>query len=162
MATDLNKRKLINYRGIISFELPEDWIEEYDDNNGGAFYEDLPNSGTLRVRLISIKVPQSSNNIYATDVLNDFSSNKESKAILLTNKNAYNMFYEQVKENEIDITVYYWSLVQSIQYNKTRLANFSYTILTEELDKKHIKLEIDFLTSQIENAIFEPLYTDIS
>lgn len=153
---NLKNKKLVTYRGILSFEIPRDWIEEYDDNDGGTFYEDSPNSGTLRLKLISIKIPESSKTVNTVDILNDLTLNKGSKTILLPNNNAYKMIYEEATDNGLDITIYCWSLVQSIQFNKTRLANFSYTVLSEELDSECARQEIDFITHQVENAIFEP------
>ncbi|MDC6384618.1 hypothetical protein D2V93_02245 [Flagellimonas taeanensis] len=157
MSSDLKNKKLITYRGILSFEIPKNWIEEYDDNDGGTFYKNSPKSGTLRVKIISIKVPESSNIVNTADVLNDLTLNKGSKTMVLPNKNAYKMFYEEATDDGLDITIYYWSLVQSIQFNKTRLVNFSYTVLSEELDSECVRQEIDFITYQVENAIFEPL-----
>lgn len=157
MSSNLNRKKRINYRGILRFEIPEDWIEEYDDEDGGTFYKDHPTSGTLRIKLISINIPENLSTKSTMSILNDLIPKKTSETILLPNKNAYNMFYEQLVENGTDITIYYWSLVQSIQLNKTRMANFSYTILSKEVSSERIQKEIEFVTQQIENAEFETL-----
>ena len=50
-----NKMKTINYRGgLVSFEIPSDWKEEYEAEGGGAFFLDKPDSGTLRLNVLSL------------------------------------------------------------------------------------------------------------
>ena len=66
---NLKNTKKIKYRGILTFEIPETWTEEYDDEHGGSFYEDTPLSGTLRLKLMTLKVPQSDKEIDVLDVL---------------------------------------------------------------------------------------------
>ncbi len=47
--------KKITYRGgLISFQIPKDWIEEYEENGGGTFYEDSQESGTLRINVLTV------------------------------------------------------------------------------------------------------------
>ncbi len=158
MSSNLKNTKKIEYRGILTFEVPKNWIEEYDEECGATFYEDSPTSGTLRVKLISIEVPPSKSPISATNVLEDVASSKESNTVLLSNKNVYNMFYEQTTDDGTEVTIYYWSLVQVVQFNKTRLVNFSYTILTDKLNAKSTKQEIDFITSQVQNIDIKPIF----
>lgn len=148
--------KKINYRGILSFEIPKNWIEEYDDDLGGTFYKNVPTSGTLRLKVISFNITESSSCLDAADILNKLNS-KESELIKLPNKNAYKMFSEETIDSGYAITIYYWNLVQIIQPNKARLANFSYTILSDQLNLKSVKEEIEFITSQVESAKFNYL-----
>lgn len=155
--SDLNNKKRINYRGVLRFDIPKEWIEEYDDKDGATFYEDDPLSGTLRVKLISISVPENLDSVNTSGILDNLIPNKVSKTIELPNGNAYNMFYEHGVEIEIDITIFYWLLVQKVERNKTRLANFSYTVISEKLNNKHIQKEIEFITSQVETATFKAL-----
>ena len=54
--------KTIVYRGgVLKFRIPSSWKEEYSDMDGGTFYEDRPYSGTLRVKVITLKVPTNVN-----------------------------------------------------------------------------------------------------
>ncbi len=148
-----NNSKIINYQNILTFKIPNSWIEEYDDS-GGVFYEDHPTSGTLRVKLISIDIPRSKNTInHAVDILYDISA-KESKIIILPNGNTYTMSYEETVDDGIEITIYYWHLIQAIKNNKTRLVNLSYTILTDKLNTDSIRHEISYITKEVENIQF--------
>ncbi|MBK8594774.1 MAG: hypothetical protein IPN83_04160 [Holophagales bacterium] len=39
--------KSITYRGgLVTFRIPRHWVEEYEEDGGGTFYEDRPDSGT--------------------------------------------------------------------------------------------------------------------
>ncbi len=153
MYSNLNNTKRINYRGILSFELPRDWIEEYDDELGAAFYKDLEDSATLRLSLISLKAPSDIGELNAVKVLDKFNS-KESKIITLTNNNAYKMYYERTIDEGNEITIFYWYLAQVIKPSGARLAVFSYTFLSNQLEKKSIQQEIEFITEQVKKAEF--------
>jgi hypothetical protein len=55
----MSAMKLINYRGgIARFYLPTNWVEEYDQDGRGTFFEDKPDSGTLRVSIIELDEPR--------------------------------------------------------------------------------------------------------
>tara|TARA_R110002111_G_scaffold204953_3_gene269687 strand:- start:53649 stop:54107 length:459 start_codon:yes stop_codon:yes gene_type:complete len=149
----LIKTKEINYRGILKFRIPVNWVEEYDEEHGGSFYEDSLKSGTLRLKVISLKTFVDSSSLDATTILNEIIP-KGSESTILPNKNAFKMFYEQTVDSGHEITIYYWSLVQYIKPNKVRLCNFSFTILTDRLGAKSIFKEIEFITEQIKSAEF--------
>src|SRR5688500_12624369 len=48
--------KTINYRGgIAQFAIPAHWREEYEPEGGGPFDADAPDSGTLRLSVLSFE-----------------------------------------------------------------------------------------------------------
>jgi hypothetical protein len=50
--------KTIQYRGgLVTFRIPSDWVEEYEADGGGAFYPEKPNSGTLRLNVMTLRSP---------------------------------------------------------------------------------------------------------
>lgn len=157
MASDLTKTKEINYRGgLVKFVVPSDWVEEYDEENGGGtFYEDLPTSGTFRIYVLTMKSP---NPVKKSDVANVLESvaspNMEVKK--LPNGNAYKFYLQRSTDSGEDITIYYWSVAQIVEPYHARIANFSYTILSNQENSEHIKSELRFLNSTIENATFYP------
>ena len=49
------KMKTISYRGrVVEFRIPSSWKEEYSDIDGGTFYGDKPDSGTFRLKIITL------------------------------------------------------------------------------------------------------------
>lgn len=62
--------KLIEYRGgVVNFRIPSHWREEYSDYDGGQFYDDRPNSGTLRLTIILLRAPADLHRDSAMDIL---------------------------------------------------------------------------------------------
>ena len=143
--------KKIDYRGILKFYIPFNWVEEYDEMEGGTFYGESPDSGTLRLKLISANTPKDSKVSNASKILEDIIS-KGSESILLPNNNAFKMLFEQTIESGSEITIFYWHLLQFLEPNHVRLANFSYTVLTNQLEIESVRKEIDFISEQVKNA----------
>lgn len=55
----MSAMKLINYRGgIARFYLPSSWVEEYDQDGRGTFFEDKPDSGTLQISVMELDEPR--------------------------------------------------------------------------------------------------------
>src|SRR5690242_9407096 len=55
----MSAMKLINYRGgLARFYLPSNWVEEYDQDGRGTFFEDKPDSGTLRISVMELDEPR--------------------------------------------------------------------------------------------------------
>ena len=55
----MSAMKLINYRGgLARFYLPANWVEEYDQDGRGTFFEDKPDSGTLRISVMELDEPR--------------------------------------------------------------------------------------------------------
>src|ERR1035438_6693902 len=62
--------KTIVYRGgVVTFRIPAHWREEYSDFEGGTFYEDRPDSGTLRLKIITMSTPKELQSGSAMDLL---------------------------------------------------------------------------------------------
>ena len=47
--------KLINYRDAVSFSIPSNWVEEDERGVQGIFYENHPQTGTLRISVFEWK-----------------------------------------------------------------------------------------------------------
>ncbi|RBP47009.1 hypothetical protein [Arenicella xantha] len=153
MASDLSKTKEIKYNGgVVTFSVPIDWKEEYGDDGGGTFYEDSPTSGTFRINLLTLRSPSQISKKDVGAVLDGISPSETTK--FLENGNAYKMYKNNVCESGQEITIIYWSLANVIEPNNARLANFSYSVLTENETNENVIKEIKFLTEQIEKASF--------
>ena len=148
-------KEIIYQGGILKFNIPKDWVEEYNDEDGGSFYEDSPTSGTLRVKLLTMESPKKLNSENVKDILAPI--NGEIK--ILPNKNAYKHYHKDTIESGHQITIFYWSLAQIIAPNNARLVNFSYTILSDKKELASVKNEISFLTQQIQKASLSPELT---
>ena len=156
MASDLSSSKEINYRGgLVKFHVPSDWVEEYDENGGGTFYEDLPTSGTFRIHVLTFKSGSPVSKSEVPKVL-DSVATSDTEVKKLPNGNAYKFYSKRSIESDEEITIYYWSVAQIVEPSHARMANFSYTILSNQEGSKRINDELEFLKLSIENAVFYP------
>jgi hypothetical protein len=150
--------KKINYRGgLISFDIPDSWKEEYN-SEGGIFYEDSPNSGTLRVHVLTLKKKGA---ISAQDEIKRIESLHKSNNAKMTITNENDIFLSYKKEEMDDntpIIIFFWEKYQILQPNIFRIAMFSYTF--PKLNNK-ISPEVTMLEESIKSAEFTNRYPEI-
>jgi hypothetical protein len=148
------KMKTINYRGgVVEFRIPSTWKEEYSDTDGGVFYEDKPNSGTLRLKIISVTAPPEVTLISPVDLLNKLKQ-VQGGAQLLPNGNAFATFVESSVERGTKIKTFYWFVSNPLPPKHARLATFSYTILQANENTPQVKQECEIIEQEIRVAEF--------
>jgi len=149
--------KEIQYRGgIVSFSVPKHWVEKYEPDGGGMFYEDAPNTGTLRLNVITAKSPKPLLPDAAHEELVAMKSVNADSVQRLSNGNAIATSVQHSSEQGQAITLYWWHVTNPVPPNHIRIANFSYTVLTSQKSSRTIKSEIQLLTESIKNAKFHP------
>ena len=147
----------IKYRGgLVTFSIPKHWVEEYEPEGGGTFYEDGPNTGTLRINVITMKSPTpvtANSGIAALSGLEDV---KPLEIENLPSGNAVAKFVRRSTEQGQAITLYWWYVAQSIPPQHVRTAMFSYTILTSSENSSDSAAQLQLLDKSIRNATFHP------
>ena len=152
LAND-NDLKTISYRGgLVTFRIPSYWVEEYEPDGGGTFYENGPDTGTLRLSVITLKTPPTKMGNLATNALAGMSDVDPSKIRLLKSKLALAQYIKHSSENGQNITLYWWHLASAGEAGVVRVANYSYTILTKQENDKNILQELSVVQQEIENA----------
>lgn len=128
--------KTIRYRGgVVTFRIPEDWEEEYEDEGGGTFYPDYDDSGTLRLSLLLFKTAEPVTNHTARERAEWRLTKEEgAKAAALADGNWMVTYTHQTEEGGDDLTVHYWELLNPVPPNHLRMAVFSFTGLTDRLE----------------------------
>jgi len=64
--------KTVHYRGVlVVFQLPEHWVEEYEPEGGGTFYDPDDASVTLRLNVITLASPRDTGAADASAVIDD-------------------------------------------------------------------------------------------
>lgn len=147
--------KEISYQGgIISFSVPENWVEEGELDATGVYYKNAQNSGTLRLNVFTFESAQPELPI---DVYAELLKNIQTDTIEeVGNGNVIATSIKRSTEQGQPITLYWWYLAQPILPNHLRLAYFSYTILTYQENDSAVKNEIKMLAESIKNAKFSP------
>lgn len=152
-----DKLKTIVYRGgIVRFKIPAKWVEEYEEDGGGTFYQNRPDSGTLRLNILTARAPDDIEGdlpVHALSTLPDVNPEEITK---LATGNALVRSLERTEEQGHKITLYWWYLANTVPPNHMRIANFSYTILTSQENLDSFRKEIELLDEQIKHAVFHP------
>ena len=140
--------KQICYRGgIARFVIPATWNEEYDPPGGATFYEDRPDSGTLRLSVLQFesKGSETCEQMIASLILR---SGYES----LRDELAVRHYAKSTVEDDEQLQIHYWEVGVPIEPNSVRLAIFSYTILASQAEDHAVLEEIELLDHSIRDA----------
>jgi hypothetical protein len=154
--------KTIVYRcGVVTFRIPAHWREEYSDIDGGTFYEDHPNSGTLRLKMTVLSAPQGAPTVSAMEMLQVLADQLMNDSVECATRwrkdgNAVLRYEESGFERGRSLTIFYWVVSNPIPPRHVRVANFSYTILSELRRIPQIQHDLKLLEAVIEAATFWP------
>lgn len=145
--------KKINYRGgLISFDIPENWIEEFEETGGGAFYEDSPNSGTLRVNVLTIE--NNEENANPLDIFKDNQKRNDQKEYITQAGDGIIEYLDRTEESGIPITLFTLACAHKTKQKDFLLAVFTWTIETRfEYQESYIQ-EWNLIRNCIQNIEF--------
>jgi hypothetical protein len=142
--------KTICYRGgIARFEIPDSWDEEYEPSGGATFYEDEPDSGTLRLNVLTFSsngAESSAKMISGLIAKNGYQALRDGLAIAQEVKLA--------EENGEQLQINYWRVAVPVEPESVRIAVFSFTILADQATDASIGREIKLLEKSIRAAEF--------
>ncbi len=145
----MNSLKKIIYRGGIAiFDIPSDWIEEYDPSGGATFYEDSPDSGTLRLKVLSF----SSKNTPAKEMVR--SVFKDNSIETLPSGFLMRHYIKHTEEKGEKLEIHCWEVTVPIEPYSLRLITFTYTILTGQQSDPRIVGELEMIMQNIKKAQF--------
>jgi len=145
--------KKIKYRGgLVNFSIPAGWVEEYDPNGGGTFYEDNPDAGTLRLNVLTIESPRELTGDSAFEILAGRGEDRQIRR--LPNDNAVARYMLPANDRGHDLHIHYWELASPCPPRHLRLAIFSYTLLAKNVSEPSVQAELNLLDSSIGEAEF--------
>ena len=149
--------KVIKYRGgVVIYRIPDNWVEEYEDEGGGTFYEDCPDSGTLRLNVISFKAQSKPTPDVIKKALMSSKDSSIGKINFLPNGNGVLNCRKCTSEENRRLTIYYWEVAHPIPPDHFDYAIFSYTILEDRESDPQIQAELSMLDQEIRASIFSP------
>lgn len=144
--------KTINYRGgLISFDIPKIWAEQYEDAGGGIFYEDIPNSGTLRVNVLTLKSKEGGSPL---EVLKGGENRINQKEYHSQSGDEILEYLVRTKENGTPITMFTLACAHKTKQQDFLLAVFTWTIETRFENQENYIREWDMIHSQIQAVKF--------
>lgn len=135
--------KLINYNGgVARFRIPAFWLEEHNPSGEAVFYEDRPDSGTLRVNVLDVRKTLESVNSAKTvnDFLIEVSGPSEVKQ--LHGDAAMTHAIKEAVENGKTLLLHIWQVGVRVTPTHFRLIIFTFTFLEKNKSDSEMKQEI--------------------
>lgn len=152
-VSEQQRMKTIIYRGgVVKFRIPAHWKEEYSDVDGGMLYEDRPNSGTLRLKIISLESPQELGSNAAAELLRRVDS--ERTPVLQPNGNTYLRYEQSASESGTRIKIHYWIIANPLPPRQARIATFSDAILEKHHNLRAVVRDLLMLETEVSAAEF--------
>jgi|GEM_PF-541449 len=154
---DEDGMKTIHYRGgVVNFRIPAHWVEEYEDEGGGTFYDEDLDTGTFRLSVILLK-SQEPVTIHSARKVADMRVAKESGTLTeLREGNCLVEYVHEVEEDREPLTIRYWEIANPVPPNHIRVALFSYTVRTELIEDEdgEVADELAMLAEEVRACTF--------
>jgi hypothetical protein len=145
----MTKKKMIKYRGgIAEFAIPSHWHEEYEPEGGGTFYADSPDSGTLRLNVISCVSKDTPAEQIAAIYFRDGTVKTTNEGFPLRRRE------KAVEEDGERLHIVSWKVAIPVPPKSLRVALFTYTILKKQKDDPPFIAEMQELERSIEQSSF--------
>lgn len=149
--------KMVEYRGgVLTFRIPSHWKEEYEEKGGATFYEDAPDSGTLRLNILTFEAPIGKLPACGYDDLAARPSKTQSEIVRLPAGDGMRIYRKDAEEAGESLHVYYWEVAHCAPPQKYYLAVFSWTILAAQSAAQEFQDEIQLITDELKQIGFHP------
>lgn len=143
----MRKLKTINYLLRLEFDIPESWLCFFDQDEGGMYFEDREDSGTLRLSELVFEV----NDLNPTSIAAD---EKAKGAIELSNGSWLRLDRKQFFEDGENCTSFYWTISNDQIRPYIQIAIFSFCVCDKDLEKPHIKEDLELLNTELRRVRF--------
>jgi len=141
--------KTVNYRGgIVRFSIPSNWLEEYEPEGGGTFYESRPNSGTLRLSVLSFDSSDKPAEEMARTAF------PQDSVELLPGGFPMRHYVTPAKEKGEALDIHRWEIAVPVPPHSLRLVCFAHTIIAGQQSDPRIAKELKILDESIRSAAF--------
>lgn len=147
--------KTVSYRGgVVRFRIPAHWIEEYEDDGGGTFYEDAPGSPTLRINVLTLESPTPVDANTPCELLGPSAEKTGQEIVRLDNGNAVIAYSEAEVEDGHALVIYFWELANVVPPRYGRVAIFSLTVLKSQQSDPEIANTIQSIDREVRASEF--------
>ncbi|MGH9838754.1 MAG: hypothetical protein ACREEM_08220 [Blastocatellia bacterium] len=151
----MSSMKVVEYKGgLVRFRIPEQWIEEREDDDTRVFYQMGFDTGVFRVAVFSYAPPFPRELPTAYQLVRSRAAKLGGTAAELPNGNGLLHYVSEMVEEGKEITQYFWDLANVIPPDRCRIAMFCYTVLKSQIGEPAIKQDLEMLEREISNAEF--------
>lgn len=154
--------KTIVYRGgVVTFRIPSHWREEYSDTEGGTFFDDSAGTGTLRLKVTTLKSEGQLRPNAAMELLQVVADRAKLEGVggkmkVRKDGNAVFKYVDTACEDGVWGTIYYWVVANPLPPRHARVANFSYAVPVAKRRHEQVRRYLAMLEVEIEAASFSP------
>lgn len=158
------KLKTINYRGgVVTFRIPADWTEEYEDEGGGTFYKPGDNTGTLQLNVLSGMTPPgklATPHYLAEQLAGDAA--KYGVVAIPLGQSALMLRYDMPGQDRgRSLKIRCWRIFQALPPNNFRHALFTYTLLADQFDELGSVADMELLNREITALELAPMIGEV-
>lgn len=148
--------KTVFYRGgILKFQIPRHWKEEYEEEGGGTFYEDSADSGTLRLNVLTFESESPLGENSSQELLKSISKQPEAIIENLPDKLSAMLSYSEYTQDGDDLLkMCFWNIANRIPPKHQRIALFSYCFLASQENSARIKDDLSMLNQSLRKCVF--------
>jgi hypothetical protein len=141
--------KTIQYREAVSFAIPVTWKEEDEPGVQGTFYEDRPDTGTLRVSVMQwVGSDEADRNRIAKSILSPGTVETLKQGVYLKKE------VKDGSERGEALKLYRWLVVLALPENTCRLVVFTHTVTAAQEKEPAIVDELAVVEFAVRNAVF--------
>ncbi len=155
----MRKLKEINYLDQLCFRIPADWIEHFNEDEGGMYHHEAADTGTLRLSLLIFKTEKQDsiqNHLENSNSSTD-GENIVEKAILNDSTCLIRSIQSTTDEDGI-LKLYWWRFISNKVAGFTQIALFSFTVAEQDVHKQHIKDDLELLEKELKAVRFMQIY----
>jgi len=146
--------KQVSYRGgLVTFRIPRHWVEEYEEGGGATFYEDRPDSGTLRLNVLTFSSTTEQPAPTPMAVLQRLSGEGREYVQALPDGGALLHGVKVGAEEGRTLHTHYWHIAQCVPPHDCRLAIFTYTVDADAEGEPLIRHELQLLHDELPQAV---------
>lgn len=148
--------KTIVYRGgLLKFELPEDWVEEYGEEGGGTFYLEEQDSGTLRLNVLGYDCRSPQTQRSALEALNGEDDSADLVIETLPDGRSAMKSYDKLSiEDGDEIKLWFWEIASVAKPQHMRFAIFSYCALASQENTAMVKTDLAMINKSLRQIEF--------
>jgi hypothetical protein len=141
---------------MVSFDIPSDWIDELSPEGSGVYFAERPDSGTLRLNVLTMDGPNPLPPQAARQYLQEFCNVPFERINDLPGDSAVGLASERGVEDGEPIGMSWWYVVSPLPPENLRLAVFSYTWLAAREHDAEQQDERRMVDALIRRARFTP------
>lgn len=151
--------KTVVYRGgVVRFRIPAYWIEEYEHDGGGTFYEEGPDTATLRLNVLSFEGTRPGDTPSAFEFLSNHGRSEQPDAEVVRHADGNaSISYWKLHEEDADepaLAIRYWQVANRVPPRYMRMAVFSYTIQRAQMNQPRFVDEVRMIDDEVRQCRF--------